>query len=116
MRRILVERVRAHSADEQDGSWRRIDLEFTGIFLDTVAGKLVELDEALTQFRCEEPGEARLVEFRFFLVDLPVVGSNFEAIRNDAVFFCQLGGMSSSRYGRPSLSAGIIGNEEAHRG
>ena len=66
MRRILVDRARARGAEKRGGSWCRVSLDLSKISLDAVPGELVELDEALTRFKNEEPEKAKLVELRFF--------------------------------------------------
>jgi RNA polymerase sigma factor (TIGR02999 family) len=66
MRRILVDRARARGAAKRGGSWRRLEVDLSSLTLDDVPAQLVDLDEALTQFKEEEPEKAALVELRFF--------------------------------------------------
>ena len=66
MRRILIERARAHGAAKRGGSRVRVTLD-DGIMADT--GKpaaLLAIDAALTRLDEIDPHQARIVELRFF--------------------------------------------------
>ena len=66
MRRILIDRARAKGAAKRGGDWRRISVDLSRITLDAVPPEILDLDDALTRFRAEEPEQAALVELRFF--------------------------------------------------
>jgi RNA polymerase sigma-70 factor (ECF subfamily) len=66
MRQILIERARARNAQKRGGARHRVTLD-EGL----VAGAersiyLLSLDEALERLAAIDPGQARLVELRFF--------------------------------------------------
>ena len=66
MRRILIDRAREKGSAKRGGSWQRLQTDLTRIALDDVPAELIELDQALTRLRAEEPEKASLVELRFF--------------------------------------------------
>jgi RNA polymerase sigma factor (TIGR02999 family) len=66
MRRILIDRAREKGSAKRGGSWQRLPTDLTRIALDDVPTELIELDQALTRMRDEEPEKASLVELRFF--------------------------------------------------
>ena len=66
MRRILIDRAREKGTAKRGGSWQRLQTDLTQLALDDVPAELIELDQALTRLRAEEPEKAALVELRFF--------------------------------------------------
>ena len=66
MRRILVDRARAKSAQKRGGDWERLPIEAADIGLDIVPDQLLEVDEALEKLEEQDPDAAKLVKLRFF--------------------------------------------------
>src|SRR3954471_10795301 len=66
MRRILLNRARDKQRLKRGGGRKRLDLDQIDIPQDSDDGKLMALDEALTQLGVEDPGAAQLVNLRFF--------------------------------------------------
>jgi RNA polymerase sigma factor (TIGR02999 family) len=66
MRRVLLEHARARAADKRGGGARRVTLFDAPSALEEEPEALLALDEALTAFATIDPGNARIVELRFF--------------------------------------------------
>ncbi|MCR9293962.1 MAG: sigma-70 family RNA polymerase sigma factor [bacterium] len=66
MRRILIDRARAKSAQKRGGDLQRVELEGLEHPAAKKPEKLLELDEALTKLEAENPQKAQLVKLRFF--------------------------------------------------
>jgi len=66
MREILIERARARNASKRGGRRIRVTLDEGLLAAEEKAIDLVALDEALTRLAEIDPGQARLVELRFF--------------------------------------------------
>jgi RNA polymerase sigma factor (TIGR02999 family) len=66
MRRILVENARQRGRLKRGGGGRRIDLEDLNVTVDEPPDELLALDEALAEFAQKHPGEAQLVQLRYF--------------------------------------------------
>jgi RNA polymerase sigma factor (TIGR02999 family) len=65
MRRILVDRARAKSADKRGGRWTRLELAEWHKIAQTPE-QVLALSEALERFAAVEPRKAELVTLRFF--------------------------------------------------
>jgi RNA polymerase sigma factor (TIGR02999 family) len=65
MRRILVDRARAKSADKRGGRWTRLELAESHKIAQTPE-QVLALSEALEHFAAVEPRKAELVTLRFF--------------------------------------------------
>lgn len=66
MRRILVENARQRGRLKRGGGAQRIDLEDLNVTLNEPPDDLLALDEALVEFAQRHPGEAQLVQLRYF--------------------------------------------------
>ncbi|MFN8060482.1 MAG: sigma-70 family RNA polymerase sigma factor [Vicinamibacterales bacterium] len=66
MRRILVDRARAHLAEKRGGAQRPISLDDAVVVGEEPSAELMALDEALTRLAQIDPDQAKLVELRFF--------------------------------------------------
>lgn len=65
MRRILVDHARARRAEKRGGGMHRVTL--SDVALDPAARiDVLQLDEALERLAALDPGQARLVELRYF--------------------------------------------------
>ena len=65
MRRILVDRARARTADKRGGRRRRVPLDEAARWTDS-PDDLLALEDALERFAAEEPRKAELVVLRYF--------------------------------------------------
>lgn len=66
MRQILIERARARGALKRGGEQARVTLDEGLVGGAPASIDLVALDEALRRLEAIDPGQARLVELRFF--------------------------------------------------
>jgi RNA polymerase sigma factor (TIGR02999 family) len=66
MRQILIERARARGALKRGGAQPRVTLDEALVAGGDRSIDLVALDEALERLAAIDPGQARLVELRFF--------------------------------------------------
>ena len=66
MRQILIERARARDAQKRGGPRARVTLDEALMAGGERSIDLVALDEALERLAAIDPGQARLVELRFF--------------------------------------------------
>jgi RNA polymerase sigma factor (TIGR02999 family) len=70
MRRLLVDHARGRSRDKRGGDARRLDLESaaddTGLSTPPPSVDILALDQALDRLAALDPGQAELVELRFF--------------------------------------------------
>ena len=66
MRRILVERARARTAQKRQGSAQQIDLDQIDLSANERSAELLALDEALSLLGQHDPQAARLVTLRYF--------------------------------------------------
>ena len=66
MRQILIERARARDAQKRGGARARVTLDEAPVAGGERSIDLVALDEALERLAAIDPGQARLVELRFF--------------------------------------------------
>ena len=66
MRRVLVDYARAQSTDKRGGEWQRVSLDVAVLVPDDSTQEVLELHEALEALAAFDPGQAQLVELRFF--------------------------------------------------
>jgi len=67
MRRILIDRARHKQTRKAGGRRRRLDLDdIEPALVEGNEDRLLDLNEALTEFESEEPQKAELVKLRFF--------------------------------------------------
>jgi RNA polymerase sigma factor (TIGR02999 family) len=66
MRRILVENARRKRAAKHGGCHERHELDENVLEADVPFEDLIALDEALTALAAEDPGEAEVVQLRYF--------------------------------------------------
>jgi RNA polymerase sigma factor (TIGR02999 family) len=66
MRRILVDRARAHHAGKRSGQWARVTLDPAVAVANPPEVDLLDLDRALTRLAEVDPRKARIAELRFF--------------------------------------------------
>ena len=66
IRRILIERARARSAEKRGGDRLRVTLDTQAQAVEVDQDKLLDLDEALKALALEDARKARLVELRYF--------------------------------------------------
>jgi RNA polymerase sigma factor (TIGR02999 family) len=66
MRRILVERARAHGSQKRGGGRDRLDVDDLGLASPERSDDLLALDEALTRLAQIEPQASELVHLRYF--------------------------------------------------
>lgn len=67
MRRILIDQARARLSDKRGGDRRSVPVDEAMMVEEPRAIDLVALDLALTQLAAFDPGQAKLVELRFFV-------------------------------------------------
>ena len=66
MRRILVDRARAHRMAKRSGRWARVTLDDRLRVTPPVEVDVLDLDAALTRLAAFDPRKAQLAELRFF--------------------------------------------------
>jgi RNA polymerase sigma factor (TIGR02999 family) len=66
MRRILVDRARAHRAGKRSGQWARVTLDPALAVAGPPEVDLLDLDRALTRLAEFDPRKSRIAELRFF--------------------------------------------------
>jgi len=66
MRRILVDRARAHLADKRAGRWARVTLDEGLVTTRPAEVDVLDLDAALTQLAAFDERKSRIAELRFF--------------------------------------------------
>jgi RNA polymerase sigma factor (TIGR02999 family) len=66
MRRILVDRARAHLADKRSGRWARVTLDPGVAVTKATDVDVLDLDAALTRLAELDPRRSRIAELRFF--------------------------------------------------
>ena len=66
MRQILVERARARHAAKRGGHRQQVTLDETSLAADAPAVDVLAVDTALDKLAALDPGQARLVELRYF--------------------------------------------------
>ena len=66
MRRILVDRARAHRAGKRSGQWARVTLDPALAVAGPPEVDLLDLDRALTRLSEFDPRKSRIAELRFF--------------------------------------------------
>jgi RNA polymerase sigma factor (TIGR02999 family) len=66
MRRILVDRARAHRADKRSGKWLNVTLDEGIAQSPAQTCDVLALDRALTELTALDPRQGRLVELRYF--------------------------------------------------
>ncbi len=66
MRRILVDRARAHKAAKRSGRWARVTLDPALDATHPADVEVLDLDIALTQLAALDPRKGRIAELRFF--------------------------------------------------
>jgi RNA polymerase sigma factor (TIGR02999 family) len=66
MRRILVDRARAHRMAKRSGRWARVTLNEAARVAPAVDVDVLDLDAALTRLAEFDPRKSRLAELRFF--------------------------------------------------
>jgi RNA polymerase sigma factor (TIGR02999 family) len=66
MRRILVDRARAHRMAKRSGRWARVTLYEAARVAPAVDVDVLDLDAALTRLADFDPRKSRLAELRFF--------------------------------------------------
>jgi RNA polymerase sigma factor (TIGR02999 family) len=66
MRRVLVDRARAHRAAKRSGNWARVTLDPALAATDAVDVRVLDLDAALTELASFDPRRSRIAELRFF--------------------------------------------------
>jgi RNA polymerase sigma factor (TIGR02999 family) len=66
MRRILVDRARAHRMAKRSGRWARVTLHEAARVAPAVDVDVLDLDAALTRLAAFDPRKSRLAELRFF--------------------------------------------------
>ena len=66
MRRILVDRARAHRAGKRSGQWARVTLDPALAVAAPPEVDLLDLDRALTRLAEFDPRKSRIAELRFF--------------------------------------------------
>lgn len=66
IRRILIERARARSAEKRGGGRLRVTLDTNAQSVEVDQDQLLDLDEALKALALEDARKARLVELRYF--------------------------------------------------
>lgn len=66
MRRILVEQARRKKANKRGGDLVRVDVPDELLPSERNSAKILELNEALSEFELEAPKKAELVKLRFF--------------------------------------------------
>ena len=66
MRRILVDRARAHRAGKRSGQWARVTLDPALAVAAPPEVDILDLDRALTRLAEVDPRKSRIAELRFF--------------------------------------------------
>jgi RNA polymerase sigma factor (TIGR02999 family) len=66
MRHVLVDRARRRTAQKRGGDQAPLYLDETDVAIDTFAGELLDLDQALDQLAARNARQAQVVECRFF--------------------------------------------------
>jgi RNA polymerase sigma factor (TIGR02999 family) len=66
MRRILVDRARAHRAVKRSGQWQRVTLSDAAAVAEARQVDVLDLDAALTSLAALDPRKSRVAELRFF--------------------------------------------------
>jgi RNA polymerase sigma factor (TIGR02999 family) len=66
MRRILVDRARAHRAAKRSGKWARVTLDPAVAVAGPPDVSVIDLDRALTRLAELDPRKSRIAELRFF--------------------------------------------------
>jgi len=66
MRRILVDRARAHRMPKRSGCWTRVTLDDRANIARPIAVEVLDLDDALTRLAEFDPRKSQLAELRFF--------------------------------------------------
>jgi RNA polymerase sigma factor (TIGR02999 family) len=66
MRRILVDRARAHRTPKRSGRWERVTLDAALRVAPAIDVDLLDLDAALTRLAAVDSRKCRLAELRFF--------------------------------------------------
>jgi RNA polymerase sigma-70 factor, ECF subfamily len=66
MRRILVDRARAHRTAKRSGRWSRVTLDSDVAITPAVDIEVLDLDEALNRLAAMDPRKSRIAELRFF--------------------------------------------------
>jgi len=66
MRRILVDRARAHRAAKRSGNWPMVTLDRDAVSAPPVDVDVLDLDVALTELAAFDARKSRIVELRFF--------------------------------------------------
>jgi RNA polymerase sigma factor (TIGR02999 family) len=66
MRRILVDRARAHRMAKRSGQWARVTLDDFVRATPPVSVDVLDLDAALTRLAAFDPRKSQLAELRFF--------------------------------------------------
>jgi RNA polymerase sigma factor (TIGR02999 family) len=66
MRRILVDRARAHRMAKRSGQWARVTLDDMARATPPVSVDVLDLDAALTSLAAFDPRKSQLAELRFF--------------------------------------------------
>jgi RNA polymerase sigma factor (TIGR02999 family) len=66
MRRILVDRARAHRTAKRSGQWSRVTLDDAAVFAERRDVDILDLDAALTGLAAFDARKSRIAELRFF--------------------------------------------------
>jgi RNA polymerase sigma factor (TIGR02999 family) len=66
MRRILVDRARAHRMFKRSGRWARVTLDPAQVATHPAEVDVLDLDTALNQLAAFDPRKSRIAELRFF--------------------------------------------------
>jgi RNA polymerase sigma factor (TIGR02999 family) len=66
MRRILVDRARAHRMAKRSGQWARVTLDETVVATPPIDVDILDLDAALTRLAAFDERKSRIAELRFF--------------------------------------------------
>lgn len=66
MRRVLVDHARARGADKRGGEWERISFDVSALMPEGGAREVLAVHEALEALAELDPGQAKVVELRFF--------------------------------------------------
>jgi RNA polymerase sigma factor (TIGR02999 family) len=90
MRQVLIDRARQRLAGKRGGGMADIDIEIAGASTDPLDIDLVALDRALGDLERDDPGLARMVEWRFFAgLTLPEIaeasGVSLTTVKRDLV-------------------------------
>jgi RNA polymerase sigma factor (TIGR02999 family) len=66
MRRVLVDRARAHLAAKRSGQWSPVTLDPSAVFAEPIDVDVLDLDAALSRLAEIDPRKSRIAELRFF--------------------------------------------------